>query len=418
MIMLLGGPVGSGKTLHAVEIVADYLCDGAHVWTSIKLKWPGMLQLCAERWGVVPSEAQYHWVDPETLDATQLFLSMGAGESEAHPHLLMLDECGILFPVRGWKKNEEKFGEFMAWVAQSRKDHIDIGIIVQNPDSVDSLILRQLAGQFAIMHMVLWSLPGLRWMKRLGNFGHLIIATTHKFNPSGKMEGKGITAGRVRRPSICVYRAYDTDQRHTQSALGCQKIPRATKLPRASFRAGWAGIGRMAILPACVLALATVLGCRSRAEKKLADTVARYNSLTGQVSLVLADLRAKVAVVDATNLVRAVYSDSSASFDSGKYRRTPGTNTNPRIPILCVSGRWQDAYGRYHISVDDEPDLVPGSVYPDGRMIKKITANFIVFSDNSAAWVRVGLRSDPATIGARSSVASVPTVDLSKEGGI
>ncbi len=139
MIYLYTGAIGSGKTLMAVDNMLAYFSRGAIVTTNIGLDMAEVSKLSETKFGCTVSAAQYKYLnDGDTARAHEFCVPSRPGKE----NLLVIDECNIFFPARGYAENATKAKAFLAWLVQSRKIGVDVVMIIQHPNNLDAQIRR------------------------------------------------------------------------------------------------------------------------------------------------------------------------------------------------------------------------------------------------------------------------------------
>lgn len=383
------GKRGMGKTLHAAgEDICDALCDGCHVWTNIEIYWDGMLHLAAERWGRVPSSSQLHYIPTESLSSETLLREIKRGESEDHPHLVVLDECALFVPVRGWKNNEVTFGAFAAWLSHSRHDFLDVILMTPSFDDIDVTLRRQCA--WCCNHYVAWNFPFLGWLKWFGSWGHITVRWYHEVNQAGTMKGTGFGKPKLNMVSHLAYKCYNSWQTVTNALTG--RLPRE-KCPRAAVTAGWSGIGKR-FVPAALIAVIYlgISGCTRLEQNQLNAATMKYNQMTSECARVIATIKAQKPQSGPTSAPLA-----AGSTDLTKTVHDPKSDSPGRYRMFDVIGRWSDS-GKWYYSTKDDACVGEGSIY-DSHLVLKCTEHFMMLDDKTLCAVHLLPVAGPDPVG-------------------
>jgi len=136
-IYFVTGKLGSGKTLCAVGRIQEYLQEGRRVATNLDLNLDKMLS---------PRSKQTVTRIPDKPRVTD-FEMLGRGHDEDGPNeekngLIVLDECLDFLDSRGWRDKER--APVLSWFRHARKLRWDIFFLLQDVESADGQMVRQL----------------------------------------------------------------------------------------------------------------------------------------------------------------------------------------------------------------------------------------------------------------------------------
>lgn len=125
---LVGGKLGSGKTLVCVGIIRNALRAGRCVATNLDLNLEKML----------PRESRATAIRLPDKPGVADFLAIGRGQSgldEADNGVIVLDECAAWLNARSWGDRERQ--PVLDWMLHSRKLGWDVYLIAQHLDQID-----------------------------------------------------------------------------------------------------------------------------------------------------------------------------------------------------------------------------------------------------------------------------------------
>lgn len=134
MIEFVTGKIGSGKTLYAVERIFMHLIKGGTVATNIDLKFDKISNLAWKKYGKKIIPAQIVEVDINRTPNWDLEVPWGVPEL---PVLSVWDEVHLFNNARDWKKTQDKQGQMLSFLTQSRKACVDVIFITQDSKTVD-----------------------------------------------------------------------------------------------------------------------------------------------------------------------------------------------------------------------------------------------------------------------------------------
>jgi len=158
MIYLYTGPMGCGKTLNAIEIICAYLARGSVVTTNIEMNFEKTKAYCLAKFGVVIQPAALIRLDDKKTHEAHKHVVPG---TQARFNLLVIDECTLFFPSRGYKENEAKAKEFLSFCVMSRHLAVDCIFIIQHTNNLDAQIRR--VAQFEVLFRDLRKYP-IPWL--------------------------------------------------------------------------------------------------------------------------------------------------------------------------------------------------------------------------------------------------------------
>lgn len=193
-IYFVTGKLGAGKTLAAVGRIRDYLWEGRRVATNLDLD---LLELTGE-------DAKQPVIRLPDKPRVQDLELLGRGHDDDKPDdrkngLIVLDECLDFLDSRNWRDKER--APVLSWFRHARKHRWDIIFLLQDIESADGQLVRQLCEHFVICRR----LDRVRLMKI--RLPRLHIASVHY--------GQSISAPYVERwayRGTDLFQAYDTEQ--------------------------------------------------------------------------------------------------------------------------------------------------------------------------------------------------------------
>lgn len=132
MIEGIVGKVGGGKTLLALTKMLSHFMAGGCVCSNIELDVDAVARYCG-KWGKRFHARQYVFLD---MRKDALFhRNLVRGVEGWHVHMY-IDEAHLKFPTAEYRALSKQFLEIEAFVSQSRKVRVDIGIITPAWDNV------------------------------------------------------------------------------------------------------------------------------------------------------------------------------------------------------------------------------------------------------------------------------------------
>jgi adenosyl cobinamide kinase/adenosyl cobinamide phosphate guanylyltransferase len=146
VIVLVTGPLGSGKSYYAVRKIVDAAESGKAVATNVPLveDWPKRVANHHPLRWVIPGrrrelreklERSIHIVDPASPDGLQELFRLrlhGRGESRG---VMVLDEAHQWLNARLWRAEDRL--EIVSWFRMTRKLGWDVYLISQDAESID-----------------------------------------------------------------------------------------------------------------------------------------------------------------------------------------------------------------------------------------------------------------------------------------
>ncbi|MGG1310893.1 zonular occludens toxin domain-containing protein [Bacillus smithii] len=152
MIDLYLGPVGSGKSYHALKRGIDHVKNrNSFVVANFPIRPKNKKE--EDRW--------IYMEDFEPKDLIRLSFERKSFGHEGRA-LLIIDEAGIWFNSRDWQIDPQKRKEWIKFFSQTRKFGYDVILIVQDERMLDRQI-RKLA-EYHVKHI---KLRNYKWMKLL-----------------------------------------------------------------------------------------------------------------------------------------------------------------------------------------------------------------------------------------------------------
>lgn len=162
MITLYTGPVGCGKSYHAVELVLEWLSKGQRVIANFPLRSPEryLSKWHKRRWESMLS--RFEFCDEITvpyLIAKSVEWEIMGKESAC---VVIIDEAGIMFNSRDWQVERGNRMKWIKWLSQSRKFGYDLIFVCQS----DRMIDRQIRGlvEYEVKHLVANHSFMFRWL--------------------------------------------------------------------------------------------------------------------------------------------------------------------------------------------------------------------------------------------------------------
>ena len=159
MITIIHGIIGGGKTVHAVDRAVQYLANGGIVATNIFLKWDKVKEYVHKNHGVTVLDEQFYELKPEHfLDFYERIPRGRPGQ----PVLCILDECATAYDVRSGSREFKQLQHLYNFFRQSRKVSIDVIMIVQNMNDLNSKIRDLAAFNYQYRDMLSFIIPVLK----------------------------------------------------------------------------------------------------------------------------------------------------------------------------------------------------------------------------------------------------------------
>lgn len=178
-VELYTGTVGTGKSLHAVSMIRQYLNRGRLVIANFELSDDAP----CDRTGFVyvPNKD----LSPSLiLHLTEIWFSGGRPQFEGAV-LIVLDECSIIFNARRWSdKSRMPWLEFMS---QSRKYFCRVLLIAQGAKMIDNQF-RMLA-DVEVRHFAVSSFGTVGWLLSLPFHGRLFWCVELQFQMQERLGG-------------------------------------------------------------------------------------------------------------------------------------------------------------------------------------------------------------------------------------
>lgn len=203
---LVGGKLGSGKSLVCVGIIRDALRAGKKVATNLDLYLDKML----------PRESRLavlRMPDKPTIDDLQAIGRGQPGIDEPQNGLLVLDECASWLNARTWGDKDRQ--PVLDWMLHSRKLGWDVYLITQHMDQLDKQLRVSLI-EFSVRCMRLDRIP-IPFLSSI-----VKVLTMGLWKPKAPKVHMGVVRYGTERESIVtdrwmyrghdLYPAYDTTQ--------------------------------------------------------------------------------------------------------------------------------------------------------------------------------------------------------------
>ena len=142
-IYFVTGKLGSGKSLCAVGKIQEYLQDGRRVATNLDLDLVNMLDPRSKQTVTrLPDK-------PRIVDFELLGSGYDDGEIDENRNgLIVLDECLDFLDSRSWRDPER--APVLSWMRHARKLRWDIFFLLQDIESADGQLVRQLCEHYVI----------------------------------------------------------------------------------------------------------------------------------------------------------------------------------------------------------------------------------------------------------------------------
>ncbi len=142
-IYFVTGKLGAGKSLCAVGRINDYLFDGRRVATNLDLNMEYLTESDSKITAIrLPDK-------PRLVD----FEMLGRGHDldrpdESQNGLIVLDECLDFLDSRSWRDPER--APVLSWLRHARKHRWDVIFLLQDHESADGQMVRQLCEHLVI----------------------------------------------------------------------------------------------------------------------------------------------------------------------------------------------------------------------------------------------------------------------------
>ena len=134
MIQFITGALGAGKTLFAVSLLFEALCEGRSVVTNIEVNFDELSRLAELEAGVILDPRQLCIVDPEKDRLWQDKIPWGVMGCCVE---VFFDEIHLMYNARDWQKADVLIRSLVEFLTQSRKAHVNITFIAQDAETVD-----------------------------------------------------------------------------------------------------------------------------------------------------------------------------------------------------------------------------------------------------------------------------------------
>lgn len=163
MISLFTGPVGSGKSYHAVELGVINL-RVKYVIANFPIKSPKYSKLIPKAIRKRLDQQYARWIYMEEITVAKLIaLSIEKGfMSKESSAIIIIDEAGVIFNSRDWAVQGQHRMRWIKFMAQSRKLGYDIVMVAQ----FDRMIDRQMRSmvEYEVKHLKANNSFFLRWL--------------------------------------------------------------------------------------------------------------------------------------------------------------------------------------------------------------------------------------------------------------
>ncbi len=134
MISILSGKIGAGKTLHAVEMMYEALCEGRTVCTNVELIYKQLAILAVKEKSLLIKRSQIIQLDLNTLANWHTEIPWGV---TGDPTLVCLDEIHLWFNSRDYAKTDNLHRDMLSFLSQSRKAAVDVIFIAQEINNIE-----------------------------------------------------------------------------------------------------------------------------------------------------------------------------------------------------------------------------------------------------------------------------------------
>lgn len=157
MIEIYVGPVGSGKSYHAMECAISKIkaLKNNYVVANFPIKFTEKerKKKLDERW--------FYWEDEQLTPENLIKLSFEKDFYGKEGHtLLIIDEAGIYFNARDWQIDSSTRKSWIKFFSQSRKFGYDVILIAQDVRMIDRQIRSM--GEYTVKHV---KLRNYKWLK-------------------------------------------------------------------------------------------------------------------------------------------------------------------------------------------------------------------------------------------------------------
>lgn len=151
MISFYTGPVGSGKSFHAIELGLEWVGRGKHVVANFPIKPPK--KFLGKRHELLWKKrlARWHYYEEITIEKLMALSLENGWFGKESQCLVIVDEAGVMFNSRDWQSEKGSRMKWIKFLSQSRKFGYDFIFVTQS----DRMIDRQIRGlvEYDVKHL-------------------------------------------------------------------------------------------------------------------------------------------------------------------------------------------------------------------------------------------------------------------------
>lgn len=201
-IEIITGSIGGGKTYHAMEMIAQRLCQGGVVATNCVLNKQAFADYVLKKTKCKMDPRQ---IVELTYEQVLHFPEHSPAMCNDIKTLIIIDEAHIWLNARSWndKLNAPAKKNLMEYAAQTRKQGTDLVFIVQNESMLDSQVKALATAFWYNMDMQNLKIPGLRIKYPLAQF---LRQKYHPLHKTKSMERQWVAKDKK------IFDLYNTDQ--------------------------------------------------------------------------------------------------------------------------------------------------------------------------------------------------------------
>ncbi len=184
MLSIYDGTPGTGKSLHVVDDIRNYLWRGCNVIANFDFRYDLMGKRCK---GEFLKRANSDFCFPDwVMEYGKLHNVNKDGSVRMGQTLLVIDEAQNLFDARQWNGTGRK--EWNEFFAVHRHYGFDIILITQNIKSLDKRV--QANAEFEVLHRNLKHFKNIGFIFSLFFGGHLFIWVKRYLSTKDKVDSK------------------------------------------------------------------------------------------------------------------------------------------------------------------------------------------------------------------------------------
>ena len=223
-VYLIGGKLGTGKGLHAMNVIHDYLRRGRYVLTNMDITPEGIFPAYyhTERLVRLSDFPDVQELNNATTIKSKKYEDVHvATHSKAYRYFgaIVLDELSVWMNSHNW--NDPKVLEIRRWIVNARKQGWNVYLISQHPDQID----KQTRESFIQWYVECKAIP-LGYIPIIGNFLNTVFSKRFSEDDETGSElrvhyahlkmGIGELAKTIKRNLVLnpsrLYKGYDTNQ--------------------------------------------------------------------------------------------------------------------------------------------------------------------------------------------------------------